>query len=318
MKKEKKSKKNKRKNQKSFDSTMGFPGEGPARLKMATFNVRGLKGKEDGKDKMRNLLTWAYKNSLDVLFIQEHNGNRDKVSEWKAMCERSGYSIVHGLHNDTTGSGRGAAALLTKMSTFNLTEADSVTQPSVGGRIAHKKVLLKDMILVSIYVPVNADERRDFLKQQMFNHRKIPPGSIIGGDFNCVENPIFDVVKENGGTYQNKHAGLMKTVMRKKQTSDVFYKIHGNRARAYTRETSEIRTRLDRIYAKDTNSQLVWHSHKLDHTYVNYVDSDHIPVVVEAGPLGESKSVKSRKKQNKYRNIIHPTRNPNTPSVQGE
>ena len=266
---------------------------------MATFNVRGLKGKEDGThtDKMRNLLAWAYKNSLDVLFIQEHNGNRDKVSEWKAMCERSGYSIVHGLHNDTTGSGRGAAALLTKMSTFNLTEADSETQPSVGGRIAHKKVLWKDMILnlVSIYVPVNADERRDFLKQQMFNHRKIPAGSIIGGDFNCVENPIFDVVKENGGTYQNKHAGLMKTVMRKKQTSDVFYKIHGNRARAYTRETSEIRTRLDRIYAKDTNSQLVWHSHKLDHTYVNYVDSDHIPVVVEAGPLGESKSKKAGK-----------------------
>ena len=91
MKKEKKSKKNKRKNQKSFDSTMGFPGEGPARLRMATFNERGLKGKEDGKDKMRNLLTWAHKNSLiDVLFIQEHNGNRDKVNEWKAMCERSG------------------------------------------------------------------------------------------------------------------------------------------------------------------------------------------------------------------------------------
>ena len=110
-----------------------------------------------------------------------------------------------------------------------------------------------------------------------------------------MENPIFDVVKGNRGTYQNKHAGLMKTVMRKKQTSDVFYKIHGNRARAYTRETSEIRTRLDRIYAKDTNSQLVWHSHKLDHTYVNYVDSDHIPVVVEAGPLGESKSKKAGK-----------------------
>ena len=67
--------------------------------------------------------------------------------------------------------------------------------------------------LVSIYVPVNADERRTFLKQQMYNHRKIPPGSIIGGDFNCVENPIFDVMKENGGTHQNKHAGLLKTVM---------------------------------------------------------------------------------------------------------
>jgi exonuclease III len=109
-------------------------------------------------------LRWAYKNSLDVLFIQEHNGDRAKVSEWKALCERSGYSIVHGIHNDTTGSGRGAAARIVKMSTFNLTEKDSETQPSQGGRIAHKKVLWKDMILnlVSIYVPVNADEKKNF------------------------------------------------------------------------------------------------------------------------------------------------------------
>ena len=33
---------------------------------------------------------WAYKNSLDVLFIQEHNGDRAKVSEWKALCREAG------------------------------------------------------------------------------------------------------------------------------------------------------------------------------------------------------------------------------------
>tara|TARA_B100000513_G_scaffold176197_1_gene93046 strand:- start:113 stop:382 length:270 start_codon:yes stop_codon:yes gene_type:complete len=55
----------------------------------------------------------------------------------------------------------------------------------------------------------------------------------------------------------------------------------------------------------------VWHSHKLDHTYVNYVASDHIPVVVEAGPhLGNRKAKKQEKPksrmENKYENIIHP------------
>ena len=89
--------------------------------------------------------------------------------------------------------------------------------------------------LVSIYVLVNADESRTFLKQQMFNHRKNSPGSIIGGDINCVEHPIFDVVKTNGGTYQNQHAGLIKLVVRKKQASNIFSKLHGDRAsRAYT------------------------------------------------------------------------------------
>ena len=49
-------KKHKRKNQKKIDSTLGYPGEGPERLRMATFNVRGLKGKADGINKMRKLL----------------------------------------------------------------------------------------------------------------------------------------------------------------------------------------------------------------------------------------------------------------------
>ena len=95
---------------------------------MATFHVRRLKGKDDGKNihkNMRKLQRCAQLHiQMHVLFIQENNGNRAKVNEWKDMCERNGYSIVHGLHNNTSGSGRGAAALLMKMSTFNLTEKE--------------------------------------------------------------------------------------------------------------------------------------------------------------------------------------------------
>ena len=41
---------------------MGYPGEGPERIRMATFNVRGLKGKDDDgmTNKMRKLLKWAH------------------------------------------------------------------------------------------------------------------------------------------------------------------------------------------------------------------------------------------------------------------
>lgn len=108
----------KRKSQKEFDSTPGtctleHSRKGPKRLKMATVNVRGVTGKDDGIDKTRKLLRWVNTNNLDALFVQEHNGDHSKVNEWKDMCERSGYSIVHGLHlNDTNGSGRGAAILL--------------------------------------------------------------------------------------------------------------------------------------------------------------------------------------------------------------
>lgn len=59
-------------------------------------------------------------------------------------------------------------------------------------------MLLNLSLSISIYVPVIADERKAFLKQQMCNqnHRIIPPGSIMlinrGGVQLCVENPIFD------------------------------------------------------------------------------------------------------------------------------
>ena len=47
---------------KKIDSTftLGYPGKGPERIRMATFNVRGLKGKDDDgmTNKMRKLLKW--------------------------------------------------------------------------------------------------------------------------------------------------------------------------------------------------------------------------------------------------------------------
>ena len=147
-------------------------------------------------------------------------------------------------------SPRRATALLLKMSTFELTEHDSETQESTERRLTCKKVIWKDMILplVSMYVPVNPAARKTFLKKISNNKRSIPPGAIIGGDFNCVENITFDTLKEDGGIYQNHHGGVgvVTTMMRRKKLSDVFRKIHGNTARAYTRESATVRTRLDR------------------------------------------------------------------------
>ena len=61
-----------------------------------------------------------------------------------------------------------------------------------------------------------------------------------------MENITFDTLKEDGGIYQNHHGGVVTTMMRRKKLSDVFRKIHGNTARAYTRESATVRTRLDR------------------------------------------------------------------------
>ena len=54
----------------------------------------------------------------------------------------------------------------------------------------------------------------------MFNHRKNSPGSIIGGDFNCVENPIFDVVKK----WRHTPEPTRRTNERKKKPAIYFIK----------------------------------------------------------------------------------------------
>ena len=120
-----------------------------------------------------------------------------------------------------------------------------------------------------------------------------------------MENITFDTLKEDEGTYQNHHGGLVTTMMRRKQLSDVFRKIHGNTERAYTRESATVRTRLDRIYAQDQNSQIVWHSHELDNEHAKRIESDHIPVIVEAAPLGEPKSQKAASKSRINTDILY-------------
>ena len=62
---------------------------------------------------------------------------------------------------------------------------------------------------------------------------------------------------------------------------------------------------VDRIYAQDQNSQIVWHSHELDNEHAKRIESDHIPVIVEAAPLGEPKSQKATSKSRINTDILY-------------
>tara|TARA_B100000524_G_scaffold303348_1_gene178261 strand:+ start:587 stop:1012 length:426 start_codon:yes stop_codon:yes gene_type:complete len=60
-----------------------------------------------------------------------------------------------------------------------------------------------------------------------------------------------------------------------------------------------------RIYAQDQNSQIVWHSHELDNEHAKRIDSDHIPVIMEAAQLGEPKSKKATSKSRINTDILY-------------
>ena len=121
------------------------------------------------------------------------------------------------------------------------------------------------------------------------------------GDFNCVEDPLLDVKHAEGaGTvYANAHAALLMQIMARAGLGDVYRKLHGRTAAGFTRECESVRTRIDRIYAKEFSSDTVWHSHELDQKHAKSVRTDHTAVVAEMAPLGASKSHPAASRINK-------------------
>ena len=275
-----------------FDSSLGYPGEGHRsknRLKIATLNVAGLNDTQN--DKFRRLIKWVRGLDLDVLCVQEHNAGSSKMKEWQRIAHANGYCIRLGTKGDKRT--RGGAALIAKMSTLALTEKDSGKHRDLdGGYVKLACAWQQHKIdFVSLYVPSQEQDRKSYLTK-LKRSGAISKNSIVLGDFNCVENTLLDVRYPEGSNskYANQHSGLLMHVMAKAGLGDVFRKVHGNTARAYTRNGSSVRTRLDRIYAKEYSSGRVWHTHWLDATYAKWIKTDHVPVVAEMSLLGKSKS----------------------------
>ena len=82
--------------QKEFDSTLGYPGEGPIVPKrvVATFNVQGLKMDTTDSDhyqpKLKKLLHWAKQHNVDAICIQEHNCGTNEFNRLRNGCNAFG------------------------------------------------------------------------------------------------------------------------------------------------------------------------------------------------------------------------------------
>ena len=232
---------------------------------MATLNVAGLN--DTYNDKFRRMMKWIRELELDVLCLQEHNAGGAKVKEWQRIAHANGYCIRIGTKGDS--KTRGGAAMIVKMSTFNLTEKDSGRHRELDGGYAKLACTWQEhkIDLISLYVPSQEQDRKAYLTK-LKRSGAISKNSIVLGDFNCVENTLLDVRYPEGANnkYANQHSGLLMHVMAKAGLGDVFRKVHGNTARAYTRNGNTVRTRLDRIYATEYSSGRVWHTHWLDST----------------------------------------------------
>ena len=98
---------------KEFDSTLGYPGEGPG-LKLLGFNASGLLT----PGRSEHFFSEANRISADVIFLQEHNHDKHQVERLARTAESHGFAPC--LAPRDAASTRGGTGVLLRRTTFEL------------------------------------------------------------------------------------------------------------------------------------------------------------------------------------------------------
>ena len=113
--------------------------------------------------------------------------------------------------------------------------------------------------IASIYIPAEADYRKKYVNK-LHRTSALDKDTIIGGDFNCVINIGHDVQysseREQRRPYANLHGPLLTKLMNKAKLSDTHNRVNGENSGGFTREGKDIKTIIDRIYARENKSKL--------------------------------------------------------------
>ena len=278
-----------------FDSTKGYPGEGPPRLRAASFNMRGA-----DEAKWRDIFNEAKRSRLDVLLLQEHNIKPSAIAIMVSRAHRQGFTLT--VTASLSPHKRGGAAVLTRNESVTVKGVSTDhTDPLNLGRICAVNVEMAGHVtrLVSGYGPVNPSERKGF--QQSLS-KYLNRSSILGGDFNWVPDPDLDQEgSDDSVEHQNSHAAAGEQSLTQKNLEDSFRLVNGPRERQYTRITNTFSRRLDRIYSPKYNSPWRWLTVQTDPLLFRRDPdsaSDHLAVVAEFEVASDRSANKSERKIN--------------------
>ena len=268
-----------------FDSTLGYPGEGPT---IVTWNARGLANTK----KVAALLRRAKHSKWDALLVQE--------VMWDEKSEKAAHTIARVCEFDMYAS-RGSSGHQGGSAVFIRKDSEKI---KVRGKIKIKTdlqgycavpVLIEGTKarLVSIYVPPEARLQSWFLRE-LKKKKLLKKDDIVGGDFNCVADPDSDARRDDGTRYDPKHGAMCETIMNEAGLGDSFRLYHGKDARDFTRLDKGVQTRLDRIYTRKYNAHWRITGHEHDHKMLEWSDHSAVAISLNVAPLRDASPIEEK------------------------
>ena len=94
-----------------FDSTLGYPGEGPpTEIEIVGWNCAGIR--DESSDKLNQLLRWfARRRSSSIMLLQEHHLKAQQCEDARMLLRQLGVESRFDPRNDDSAS-RGTAVLV--------------------------------------------------------------------------------------------------------------------------------------------------------------------------------------------------------------
>ena len=159
--------------------------------RLASVNAQGLRSLDRRQATFRSFQRHKY----DIIFLQETHWTADLYSTIKRDWNGDIFC------NNGTDSSRSVAILVSPH--FNYAHIN--TSQDSSGRILAVTIQFDDnyLHLVNLYAPNSDSERRQFFST-LDPYLSSTCNNILGGDFNCIENPALN--KQGGNPAPRQHA----------------------------------------------------------------------------------------------------------------
>jgi hypothetical protein len=215
----------------------------------------------------------------------------------------------------TSSDPKGGTAVIIRRNSLNIRISEiskNSLKKYLNGRFIAVEVTIQgeQTWLSSVYLNASPQTRKlslDLLDQIA---QENPANSIVGGDFNCVANPLLDIHRPNPrNIYSNEHSRQWEweTFAASKGSRDAYRILHKNQTGEYTRYSPNLCSRIDRT------TSLTKHPHG-----ESTISPHHTPYLAKAHPQGAPtqaalitrntllKKLKINKKNQKNGNSIWP------------